>query len=110
MILETIGTNQEYNVMPENWDKLDDESLIWAFDDLVDWVLANEEDMSVYDNPWDVVEECKHIIADRGLENKSTHSWIFEEHDEESKVVATHVLTEKDGSTFSLTEVESPKF
>ena len=100
-----------FRVNLASWKKLDDESLRYAFDSLVDWVLRNEEEMSIYDpvNPWDVIEDAKNIIKNRGLEETVTNKWLFKDHsDEETEVIAIHTLN-IDGKTFTLTEVAPPK-
>ena len=110
MILKTCDEMNMFNADIEAWKSLEDVPLCSAFDRLVDWVLENEEEMSVYDNPWDIVDEAKQLIIDRGLEAEVSNKRLFEDRsDYEEEVIAVHTLN-LDGKTFTLREVAPPKF
>ena len=111
MTLQTCDGTSKIRVNLASWKSFDDVKLRYEFDRLVDWVLRNEEEMSIYDptNPWDVIEDAKSIIKSRGLEEKVNNDWLFRERpDEETEVIAVHTLN-IDGKTFTLTEVAPPK-
>ena len=111
MILKTCDGMNRFSVNLASCKNFDDASLRYAFDSLVDWVIMNEEKMSIYDpiRPWDVIEDAKKIIKSRGLEDKVSNKWLFKAHsDEETEVIAVHTVN-VNGKAFTLTEVAPPK-
>lgn len=71
--------NTSFRVVPEAWDKIEDNAIVRMFDAFANWVILNEEDMycDVADEAWEMMERWKAYLIKRNLAPRSHNQWFF---------------------------------
>ncbi|MBQ6632276.1 MAG: hypothetical protein IJH55_09345 [Romboutsia sp.] len=67
--MATFKASTEFRVVPEQWDNIDDKSIIRMFKAFKDWVLMNEEYMtsSMSSKAWKMYNKWNKYLMDRNL-------------------------------------------